>query len=123
VLAASATSPIQTLSGAETRKLFFGVPLEKNGTVVVPLLNQSDPMLYEVFLQQVTYMSAAAYEKQLRSVVYRLGGQLPESIADPAALLAKVRSNPNAVTYCWDHQLKGAPGICEVSTLWSGSID
>jgi hypothetical protein len=46
VLAARVKSNIPPLSMQEAHKLFFGVPFQKNGGIVVPMLNSSDPILY-----------------------------------------------------------------------------
>ena len=70
VLASSKTSTVPALTIQDTRKLFLGLPLAKNGETIVPVLNTSDALLYEVFLQKVTYMSSSAYETQLISTVF-----------------------------------------------------
>ena len=123
VLVASATSDIPQLTVPEIRKLFLGVPLDKNGKRILPLLNNSDRLLYEVFLQNVTFMSAPAYEQQVLSIVFRLGGKRPDRYTDPNALLDALRKNPEAVTYLWDDQVREDQGTKLVSKLWTGSVD
>jgi hypothetical protein len=123
VLATSSTWSMPAVTLPEIRKLFLGVPLEKDGTRLVPILNTSDKMLYEVFLQKVTYMSSPAYEDQLLSIVFRLGGKRPENFAKLEELLNALRQHPGTVTYLWDYQLAQTHDIRAVMTLWTGSID
>ncbi|MCL5669464.1 MAG: hypothetical protein M1392_05745 [Gammaproteobacteria bacterium] len=51
------------------------VEYEEDGVQLVPLLNTGDPMLYEVFLQKVIFLSARNYERQVLSRVFRMGGR------------------------------------------------
>jgi hypothetical protein len=122
-LAASAASRIPELSVQETRKLYLGVPVEKNGTTIKPLLNESDPLLYEVFLQRVTFMSAEAYERQVRAIVFRLGGQRPEIFTDRQGLVESLLRQPNAVTFVWSNDLEHEQRLKAISTLWTGAIN
>lgn len=123
VLATSASSPLQPMSLQEARKVFLGVPLEKDGERIVPLLNNSDPITYEVFLQKVAFMSAKVYESQTVSIVFRLGGKRPEAYANIDDLVAALRQNRGAVTFLWEEQVKANQGIKTVSVLWEGSPD
>jgi hypothetical protein len=123
VLAASADATFLPLSIPETRKLFLGVPLERNGVTITPILNTSDPLLQEVFLQKVTFMSSPAYQTQLVSTVFRLGGKRPSTYADSRTLLDALRKDSHAVTYLWQDQVDKTHGLKTVSVLWTGSTD
>jgi hypothetical protein len=123
ILAASAQSPLPRLSVQETRKLYLGVPVEKNGVTLKPLINSSDALLYEVFLQKVTFMSAEAYDRQVISIVFRLGGQRPEVVTDRQQLNASLLESPNTVTFIWASDLQAYRGLRPVGVLWSGEID
>jgi hypothetical protein len=121
VLATSSTSMITPLSLQEARKLFLGIPLEKDGGHLVPLMNISDPLTYEVFLQKVAFMSASTFETQSISVVFRLGGKRPVIFNDLNQLVNALQQNPGAVTFLWDHQVRANPGLKSVNVLWQGS--
>jgi hypothetical protein len=123
VLATSTASSVPSLTLQEARKLFLGVPLEIGGERPTPLLNTSDPLTYEVFLQKVAFMSANAYESQTLSVVFRLGGKRPESFSDLKDLVIALQHNPGTVTYLWEDQVRANQGIKSVSVLWQGSVD
>ena len=123
VLATSASSSLPALTMQEARKLFLGVPLEKDGERPVPLLNTSDPLIYQVFLQKVAFMSASAYENQTLSVVFRLGGKRPENFTDLKNLVDALQQNPGTVTYLWDDQVQVSQGIKSVTILWQGPLE
>lgn len=122
VLATSTNSSIPSLTTQEARKLFLGVPLEKDGEHPVPLLNISDPLIYEVFLQKIAFMSANTYENQTLSVVFRLGGKRPQSYDDLNSLINALQQNPGTVTFLWEDQIRGNQGIKPVNVLWQGSL-
>lgn len=121
VLAANNSSSLTGLTTQEARKLFLGVPIEKAGTRIIPLLNMSDPLTYQVFLQKVAFMSSGAFESQILSVVFRLGGKRPESYSDLQELLNALQQNTEAVTFLWDDQVQTNQGIKSVTVLWQGS--
>jgi len=123
VLATSTASSMPALTMQEARKLFLGVPLEIGGARPIPLLNTSDPLTYEVFLQKVAFMSANAYETQTLSVVFRLGGKRPENFTNLKDLVTTLQHNPGTVTYLWEDQVRANQGIKSVSLLWQGSVD
>jgi hypothetical protein len=123
VLATSAASTVPALTTQEARKLFLGVPLEKDGARPVPLLNTSDALTYEVFLQKVAFMSASTYEAQTISVVFRLGGKRPETFSDLKALVNALQQNPGTVTYLWADQVQDNQGLKVVNVLWQDSED
>ena len=123
VLATSTSSALPSLTVAEARKLFLGVPLEKGGERPVPLLNASDPLIFEVFLQKVAFMSANAFESQTVSVVFRLGGKRPESYDDLNTLVDALQHNPGTVTFLWEDQVRANQGIKAVNVLWQGALE
>ncbi|MCQ8117378.1 hypothetical protein [Methylomonas rosea] len=123
VLATSTNSSMPALTVQEARKLFLGVPLEKGGEHPVPLLNISDPLIFEVFLQKVAFMSANAYESQTISVVFRLGGKRPESFNDLKSLVDTLQQNPGTVTYLWEDQVRANQGLKAVNVLWQGALE
>ncbi|OQW76451.1 MAG: hypothetical protein BVN35_06665 [Proteobacteria bacterium ST_bin11] len=123
VLATGANSSMPPLTVQEARKLFLGVPLEKDGERPVPLLNISDPLIFEVFLQKVAFMSANAYENQTISVVFRLGGKRPESFNDLKNLVETLQQNPGTITYLWEDQVRAHQGLKSVNVLWQGALE
>jgi len=99
VLVANAHSAIQRLSPSETRKLYLGIPMIVGSQRVRPLRNSTDPMVQEVFMQKVMFMSTPAYERQILSRVFRMGGTRPLAYAELRELLKALEKDPAAVTY------------------------
>lgn len=121
VLATSADSRIPSLTVQEARKLFLGVPLVKEGESPVALLNTSDPLAFQVFLQKVAFMSENTYEAQTMSVVFRLGGKRPENYSNLKALIDTLQHNPESVTFLWEDQVRANQGIKSLNVLWQDS--
>ncbi|MBK8815528.1 MAG: hypothetical protein IPN42_08505 [Methylococcaceae bacterium] len=121
VLATGANSKVPALSIQEARKLFLGVPLVKEGENPVAILNTSDPLAFQIFLQKIAFMSEHTYEAQTMSVVFRLGGKRPENYSDLNALIDALLQTPGAVTYLWEDQIRSNQGLKSVGVLWQGS--
>lgn len=121
VLVCSAQFDLQPLSALEVRRLFLGVPIVKDGRTLEPLRNSTDPVLHEVFLQKIVFLSARNYEYRLISQVFRLGGERPPTFTTMAELINAVRTRPGAVTYMWADTALTLPGIRIVEDLWQGS--
>lgn len=123
VLVTASTAKITPLPPTEVRKLFLGLPVSQNSLHLEPLRNASDPLLNEVFLQQIMFMSAQSYDRQLISQVFRYGGHRPVSYSDVDALAAALRDLPGAVSYMWLASAQQIPGIKVLQELWQGPAD
>jgi hypothetical protein len=123
VLVASASSDLGTLSPPEIRRLYLGGAVVRNGQQLEPLRNLSDASLQEIFLQRVVYLSERAYERQIISAVFRLGGKRPVAYDDARELLAALRKSPSTVSYMWADMVPQNQGIAVVTELWSGSVE
>lgn len=123
VLVTSETSPALELSGKEIRWLFMGLPVVKAGQRIEPLINATNPLVYEVFLQKVIYMSAQNYERRLVVRAFRLGGRRPEKYDNQVILLRNLRENPNAVTFMWQDDAQRQANIKIVTELWAGKTN
>ncbi len=118
VLVAGNGSAIDSLSPAEVRKLYLGVAVVKGGQPVLPLRNQTDPLLQEVFLQKVIFMSAPQYERALATRLIRAESSVRPPVYDsPETLHAKLQTAATAVTYMWADAAKAA-GVKVVAELW-----
>jgi len=118
VLVNSSESVITEISNKEVRKAFMAVPTFVNGVRLRPLLNESDPLVYEVFLQKVISMSKSKYERQVVSRIFRLGGSRPPVFSNVTELLADLRASPEAITYMWSDQFTQADGVKSIGVLW-----
>lgn len=116
-------STISSLSHKEVRKLFLGMPIVKEGVRLKPLRNASDPLVEEVFLQKIIFVSKRSYERQLLSRVFRFGGARPPVFTNIRELIDELRQSPEAVTYMWSEQLAFADGLKTIGVLWQGTVD
>jgi hypothetical protein len=118
VLVTNSRSDVVALSAAESRKLFLGIPIEQSGHLLLPLRNQTDPVLYEVFLQKAMFMSAPMYERTLLTRLLRTKGTRPQIYANETDLIQTLQTDPNAVTFMWAHQAESIPDLRIVVELW-----
>lgn len=118
VLVTNGQSDVVALSAAESRKLFLGIPIEQSGHLLLPLRNQTDPVLYEVFLQKTMFMSAPMYERTLLTRLLRTKGTRPQIYTNEKDLLQTLLTDPNAVTFMWAYQAESIPALRIVIEIW-----
>jgi len=120
VLVSNQNLDVGELAPIEVRKLFLGVPVVVNGQQLNPLRNSTDPLLTEIFLQKVDFMSERSYERTLLSRIYRLGGTRPEIFIDKSKLVKQLNSSPGSLTYMW---AEDAVGLKSLGVIWSSSTN
>ena len=117
VLVASVNSPIATLSPADVRRLYLGIPLTHGGREIVALRNAENPTVKEMFLQHVLFMSAQAYERQISARLYRAGGNRIPELRELRSLLDSLAAEPLAVTYMQADAAARQPAVKIVAEL------
>ena len=95
---ASAESGIMTISAKDVRRAYLGATIVLDGVEIKPLLNQTDKLAGEVFLQKILFMSSEAYERQLLARAFR-GGSSPKAYQNLAELLAALQNDKAAITF------------------------
>jgi len=123
ILVSSQDLSITTLSPLDIRKLFLGVPVIRNGLILKPLRNATDPLLTEVFLQKVIFMSERSYDRELLSRVYRLGGKRPKVYSENTELVNELRDIAGTLTYMWSDDVEDTVGLKSLGVIWAGSIN
>lgn len=118
ILVTDKASGITSLTSSEIRRLFLGLPVRKNDRPLVPLINQSDPLLYQVFLQKVVFMSSQTYERHLLESVIQLGGQRPKIHNQQEALIADLHQHPGTVSFIWNYKLRIYPSLNAIGETW-----
>jgi len=111
------------LTQKEIRKIFLGQVINKDDNQITALINNTDPLLYQVFLQKVAYMSANAYERHLLSKVFRMGGNRPPVFVNNSSLVTALKSQNGTITYMWEETALKMPGVSIIGELWSGAIN
>ncbi|MHB1676906.1 MAG: hypothetical protein ACYCSS_05125 [Sulfuriferula sp.] len=120
VLVAAKDSSIPQISPEEVRRLYLGIPVDSGGHLIKPLINATDSLVQEIFMQQVLFMSTEAYQRQNLSRTYRTGAIAAPVYTDMAALVAALKVNPNAVTYMLRVTALAQPDLKIIGDLWHG---
>jgi hypothetical protein len=121
VVVVAETSPVVRLSLPEVRRLYMGLPIVANGQRLVPLLNVSESLMYQVFLQDVIHMSAANYERRLLRQVLRFGGSRPVKYQRQERLLQSLHQTPGSVSFMWRAAAQSEAEIRIIGELWQQS--
>ncbi|HEY4449475.1 MAG TPA: hypothetical protein VGN03_12790 [Steroidobacteraceae bacterium] len=119
VLVVRADSPLQELDSVSVRKLFLGLPVLINGSPLHPLRNRSDPVLDEIFLQQIVAMSQSNYDRQILIGVNRQGWLRPTEYGRLSDLVAALEADPYAVSFMWERDVGHNPKLRVIRVLWS----
>ncbi len=114
VIVASAKSTLTTLTPTEIRRVYLGIPLIQDGHEVIPLRNAADPLIQEMFLQHVLFMSAQAYERQMAGRVYRAGGNRIPEYANLSQIVEALTNEPRSITYM-SHET--ATGLADIKII------
>jgi hypothetical protein len=118
VLVVRVDSPVTDLDSVSVRKLFLGLPVLVNGTPLHPLRNRSDPLLDEIFLQQVVAMSQSSYDRQMLIGVNRQRSLRPTEYAQVADVIAALSADPYAVSFMWNRDVGHNSRLRVIRVLW-----
>ena len=111
-----ARSGIMSISAKEVRRVYLGASVVLNGIEIKPLLNQSDKLAGEVFLQRILFMSAEAYERQLISRSFQ-GGSRPKAYDSLLDLLTALHKDNAAITFMLYETALNTSGIRIIGQL------
>lgn len=118
VLIVSADSQVEQLDSLEVRKLFLGLTVVHNGRRLRPLLNEIEPHLKDIFLQNIVSMSDITYDHHLLGMALKQGKSQPDIYKDAALLYAAVAANTNAVSFAWLKDVEKHPRLKVLRVLW-----
>ena len=121
VLVASIRSTVPALSANEVSHLYMGVPIFHDGKIIKPLLNYSDSYTQETFMQKIMLMSTQAYERQILSKIFRMGGNRPPVHAGLTRLISALQADPTTISYMYSDEAAAHPDLRIISVLWSES--
>jgi len=110
------------LTPNQLRRVFLGIPVSINGDDIRALRNTSDPLLIEVFLQKVVYMSKRRYKRQLVSQTFRTGQMRPPNFNKHDDLVQALESIPDSVTVMWKRDAEKDPALHVIQVLWKGQL-
>jgi hypothetical protein len=121
VLVANPQVTFKNLSIREVRRLFLGIPVSKNGERLTALRHYSSPLLKQVFLQKIIFMSERNYERQLMLRTFRFGNSRPKILNDIDSVFQALENTVNGVSYMWSSDAAKIGGFQIVDVLWSKS--
>lgn len=119
VLVVRADSKVADLNSFTVRKLFLGLPVLVDGSLLHPVRNRSDKDLDPIFLQQIVAMSQSSYDRQILNGVNRQGWLRPMEVSSANRVLDALYADPNAVTFMWLHEVAHNPKVRVIRVLWS----
>ena len=118
VLIVSADSKVEQLDSLEVRKLFLGMTVTHNGDRLRPLLNEAEPRLKDVFLQNVVSMTDMTYDRRTLRLALQGGRSLPAVYTDKGTLITAVAADPTAVSFAWAKDVQYDRRIRILRVLW-----
>ena len=118
VLIVSAHSDIESLDSSLIRKLFLGFTVTQHGYRLRPALNEADPQIKELFLQNVVSMSDSAYDRYLLRLSLLRGQTRPKTYKTNEQAINAVASDPKVVSYAWARDVAHDARIKILRLLW-----
>jgi hypothetical protein len=118
VLIVSADSKIEQLDSLEVRKLFLGMTVTHNGDRLRPLLNEAEPRLKQVFLQNIVSMTDMTYDRRTLRLALQGGRSLPVVYSDKVMLINTIAADPTAVSFAWAKDVEHDRRIRILRVLW-----
>lgn len=118
VLIVSTDSKVEQLDSLEVRKLFLGMTVTHNGDRLRPLLNEAEPRLKDVFLQNIVSMTDMTYDRRLLRLALQGGRSLPAVYSDKVMLIDTVAADPIAVSFAWAKDVQRDKRIRILRVLW-----
>jgi hypothetical protein len=119
VLVVRADSAVTALDSVTVRKLFLGLPVLVNGSLLHPLRNRSDPLLDEIFLQQIVGMSQSSYDRWLLNALNRQRSFRPPEFSRVSDVVAALTADPNAVSFMWGRDVGHNSNVRVIRVLWT----
>lgn len=118
VLIVSANSNIDDLDSSSVRKLFLGLTVTRGGYRLRPVLNQTDPQINELFLQNIVSMSDSTYDRYVLRLALLQGATQPIVYRNTARLIDAVAGDPLVVGYVWARDAEHDPRLRILRVVW-----
>lgn len=119
MLVTGESCPVERIDNLDVRKVYLGIDVTIDGNHIRPLRLTGDERLDNVFFQSIVAMSRKSYERRVLSLAVKFGTPRPAEYRDLDAVLNTVRLVECGVTYIWDTDVIGQPGIKVLRLLWS----
>jgi hypothetical protein len=118
VLIVSTRSDVDQLDSPLVRKLFLGLTVTHQGNRLHPVLNEADPEIKELFLQNIVSMSDSTYDRYVLRLSLLQGRTQPTVYRSNADLINAVAADATVVGYVWARDVAHDPRIKILRVLW-----
>jgi hypothetical protein len=118
VLIVSTRSDVDQLDSPLVRKLFLGLTVTHHGNRLRPVLNEADPEIKELFLQNIVSMSDSTYDRYVLRLSLLQGRTQPTVYRNSAELINAVAADPTVVGYVWARDVAHDPRMKILRVLW-----
>ncbi len=99
------------------RIIYMGTSSAVSSQSIRPLINQSNGMLHEVFLQKVLFMSKNTYERYLRQTKFSSNTVMPMAYRSEARVIEYLNAHPDSITYLTEEAAAQWPDLRVVTRL------
>jgi hypothetical protein len=118
VLIVSTRSDIDQLDSPLVRRLFLGLTVTQHGIRLRPVLNEAEPEIKELFLQNIVSMSDSTYDRYVLRLALLQGRTQPSVYRNNAELINAVVADPTAVGYAWARDVAHNPRVRILRIVW-----
>ena len=118
VLIVSTRSNIEQLDSPLVRRLFLGLTVTQHGNRLRPVLNEADPQIKELFLQNIVSMSDSTYDRYVLRLSLMQGRTQPMVYKTTVELINAVASDPTVVGYVWAKDVAHDPRVRILRNVW-----
>lgn len=118
VLVAAQDSPVQKISLLEIRRIYLGLEPSVDSRINRPVINLSDPVLYNVFLKNVMHMTERGFRRKTIKRIFRQGGEKVKQLKSHAEIVEHLKNNKNDVAFMDLKTAQQSSEIKVVQILW-----
>jgi len=118
VLIVSAHSDVDQLDSPLVRRLFLGLTVTQHGARLRPVLNEADPKIKDLFLQNIVSMSDSTYDRYVLRLTLLQGRTQPPVYKSSAELVNAVAADPTVVGYVWAKDVARDVRVKVLRVVW-----
>ena len=111
-------SSVDQLDSPLVRRLFLGLTVTQHGIRLRPALNEADPQIKALFLQNIVSMSESTYDRYVLRLTLLQGRSPPMVYKTNAELINAVASDPTVVGYAWAKDVAHDPRVKILRIVW-----
>jgi hypothetical protein len=118
VLVVASNSHISALSSRELHKLYLGLTVMVDDRRVLPVRNDADELMHQVFFQSIVSMSESVYDRRMLTQALQQGAAAPPTLSSTRAVFDRLAQDPDAVSFAWAIDAEKDPRMRVLRLLW-----